>query len=82
MAIYHRIKPKFKTRNEEIVAELFQVAGATAPAPPEIVIKRKAAEISTLMALLHGGDWMVEIDHQNGFVLIAPRPASPGQAPE
>lgn len=71
--IYDRIRPKYKTKNEEIVAELFKAAGADIPAAPEIVIKRKAAEISTLMALLHGGDWRVEIDHQTGFVLIAPR---------
>ena len=58
--LYDRIRPKYKTRNDEIVAGLFQSAGAVAPAPPEIVIKRKAAEISTLMALIHGGDWRVE----------------------
>ncbi|OJY66413.1 MAG: hypothetical protein BGP09_31285 [Rhizobium sp. 60-20] len=73
MAIFHQIKPKYKTRNDEIVAGLFAAAGADAPAPPETVIKRKAAEISTLMALIHGGDWRVEIDHQAEFVLIAPR---------
>lgn len=79
MAIYHRIRPKFKTRNDQIVAELFQSAGATPSAAPEIVIKRKAAEVSALMALVHGGEWRVEIDHQNGFVLIARRPVSSGQ---
>lgn len=73
MAIIHQIRPKYKTRNDEIVANLFEAAGAVPPAPPEIVIKRKAAEISSLMALVHGGDWRVEIDHQTGFVLIAPR---------
>lgn len=71
--IADRIRPKFKTKNEEIVAGLFAAAGADAPAAPEIVIKRKAAEISTLMALIHGGDWRVEIDHQAGFVLVSPR---------
>ena len=80
MAIIHRIKPKFKTRNDEIVAGLFESAGAVPPSPPEIVIKRKAAEISTLMALVHGGDWRVEIDHQTGFVLIAPRMPTAGQS--
>jgi hypothetical protein len=73
VAISHQIRPKYKTRNDEIVAGLFESAGATPPAPPEIVIKRKAAELSALMALIHGGDWRVEIDHQSGFVLIAPR---------
>lgn len=73
MAIFHQIRPKYQSRNEEIVAGLFESAGALPPAPPELVIKRKAAEISTLMALIHGGDWRVEIDHQTGFVLVAPR---------
>jgi hypothetical protein len=73
VAIHHQVRPKFKTRNDEIVAGLFESAGAVAPAPPEIVIKRKAAELSALMALIHGGDWRVEIDHQVGFVLVAPR---------
>ncbi len=73
MAIIHQIRQKYKTRNDEIVAGLFHAAGADSPAAPEIVIKRKAAEISCLMALLHGGDWRVEIDHQAGFVLVAPR---------
>lgn len=73
MAIFHQIRPKYKTRNDEIVAKLFESAGAVPQAAPEIVIKRKAAEISYLMALVHGGDWRVEIDHRTGFVLIAPQ---------
>lgn len=79
MAIFHQYRPKFKTRNEEIVANLFEAAGATPPAPPEIVIKRKAAEISFLMALVHGGDWRVVVDHQKGFVLVAPQLSPPTQ---
>jgi len=71
--IADRIRPKFKTKNEEIVAGLFAAAGADAPAAPEIVIKRKAAEISTLMALMHGGDWRVQIDHEDGLIVIARR---------
>lgn len=71
--IYDRIRLKYATKNEEIVAGLFASAGADAPAAPEIVIKRKAAEISTLMALIHGGDWRVQIDHEDGLVVIARR---------
>lgn len=74
MAIQHQIKAKYETRNHEIVAGLRHAAGAGAPLDPHIVIKRKAAEIATLMALLHGGDWMMQVDHQAFFVLIAPRP--------
>jgi hypothetical protein len=73
MAIIHQIRPKYKTRNEEIVAGLFKAAGADPSPSPEIIVKRKAAEISYLMALVHGGDWRVEIDHQAGFVLISPQ---------
>lgn len=71
--IYERIRKTYASRNEEIIAGLVESAGAMPAAAPEVVIRRKAAEISTLMASLHGGDWRVEIDHQTGFVLIAPR---------
>lgn len=70
MAISHRIQPRHKTRNHEIVAQLRNAAGAVAPLDPVTVIKRKAAEISTAMALLHGGDWRVQIDHAAGMVLV------------
>jgi hypothetical protein len=73
LAIIHQIRPKFKTRNDQIVAELFETAGATPPGDPETTVKRKAAEIAIAMALLHGGDWRAEIDHQAGFVLVAPQ---------
>ena len=49
------------------------VAGAAAPMDPMMVVKRKAAEISTAMALLHGGDWRVQIDHEVGLVAIVRR---------
>ncbi len=73
MGIQHQVKPKFRTRNDEIVAGLRDSAGAVAPLDPHTVIRRKTAEVAVAMALLHGGDWRVEIDHQSGFVLIAPR---------
>ncbi len=65
-------KSRFATRNEEIVEELRQSVGASAPMDPKTVVKRKAAEISTLMALAHGGDWRIVIDHQSPMVLIRP----------
>lgn len=73
MAINHQIQPKFRTRNEEIVAQIRSAARAVAPMDPEIVIRRKVAEIATAMALLHGGDWRVEIDHEDGFVVVRRR---------
>lgn len=66
--------PRYKTRNEQIVAELRSFAGASSPLDPEMVIKRKAAEIAIAMALLHGGDWMTHIDHAAGVVFVTRRP--------
>jgi hypothetical protein len=73
VAIWHNIKPRYATRNEQIVAELRDLAGAAAPVDPKLVVKRKAAEISIAMALLHGGDWRVKIDHEEGLVVVARR---------
>lgn len=73
MAIIHQIKPKFKNRNDQIVAELRQAAGAESAADPEIIIKRKAAEIAIAMAILHGGEWRVQIDHEDQFVFVTRR---------
>jgi hypothetical protein len=64
---------RYETRNHEIVAGLRQAVGAGAPVDPKMMIKRRAAEISTAMALLHGGDWRVQIDHDVGLVVVARR---------
>lgn len=73
MAIIHQIRRKYRTKQEETVGEIMEAAGALSSLDPEVVIKRKAAEVAYLMALMHGGEWRVEIDHQRGFVLIAPQ---------
>lgn len=73
MAINHQIRPKYLSRNDEIIARLRESAGAAAPLDQKMVVKRKAAELSTAMALLHGGDWRVEIDHDDGFVVVRRR---------
>lgn len=73
MAISFRIRQRFATRNDQIIAEIRESAGAAAPMDPYTVVKRKTAETATAMALLHGGDWRVQIDHDEGFVLIARR---------
>ena len=65
--------PRYATRNDEIVAGIREAAGAAAPMDPKNVVKRKVAEVATAMALLHGGDWKVRIDHQEGLVMIARR---------
>lgn len=71
MAIRHRIKPRYKTRNEQIVADLRNAAGAGPPIDPVVRVKRLTAEVAIQMALLHGGDWRVQIDHAAGLVLVA-----------
>lgn len=76
MGIHHQVKPKFRTKNHEIVAGLREAAGAVAPLDPHVVIKRKSAEVAVMMALLHGGDWRVQIDHEVGLVVVARRRAS------
>ena len=70
MAISHQVRQRYQSRNEEIVAGLRDAVGAVAPLDPKIVVKRKAAEISTAMALLHGGDWRVVVDHSVPMVLV------------
>lgn len=72
MALVHRIRQKYATRNHQIVAELREAAGAAPPVDPKMVVKRKAAEVSTAMALVHGGDWTVQIDHDLRLVVIRP----------
>ena len=72
-AIQRRIRQKYATRNDEIVAEIRDAAGAGAPIDPVVKVKRLTAEVAIQMALLHGGDWQVQVDHREGFVLISPR---------
>lgn len=72
-AIERRIKPKFQSKNHEIVAGLRELAGAGAPVNTRMAIKKKATELSSLMALEHGGDWRIQIDHEHGFALVTRR---------
>lgn len=73
MSLHHRIKPKYATRNDQIVAELRESAGAAPPVDPHMKVKRLTAEVAIAMALIHGGDWRTEIDHQLGFVVVRRR---------
>lgn len=77
MAIIHQIRKRYSTPQEETIADLLYGVGSATDSDLEKMIKCKAAEISYLMALKHGGDWRVEVNHQAGFVLIAPRPPAP-----
>lgn len=71
MAIKNQIRRRYASRNEEIVADLRKAAGAVAPLDQRVVVKRKAAEIAMSMALLHGGEWWVHVDHEAGLVTVA-----------
>ena len=73
MAIARRIRPKYKSRTEEIVARIRAEVRADPPIDPHKRIKKKTAELAYLLALAHGGDWRVEIDLQVGFVLVSRR---------
>lgn len=74
MAIIHQIRRKYATKAEEVVADLLYGTGVKTEEEMDTVIKRKAAEVSIAMAILHGGDWRVKIDHDQGFVTISRRP--------
>lgn len=73
MAIIHQIRRKYANKTEETVGELINSTGALSSSDPKAVLKRKAAEVAYLMALLNGGEWKVRIDHDEGLVLIARR---------
>ncbi len=73
LPIRRRIKLRYETRNHEIVAKLRETAGAAPPIDPHMRIKRLLAEIAILMALIHGGDWRVEIAPEKGFLLVSRR---------
>lgn len=69
MALDNRIKTRINANVARIRAE----ARAGAPIDPHMRIKKRVAEVAYLMALVHGGDWKVRIDPQNGLVQIARR---------
>lgn len=73
MAIEHRIKPKYKSRNHQLVAELRASAGAGPPVDPRKALKKKVAEVAILMALIHGDEYRVQIDDGGDLVLVARR---------
>lgn len=73
MAIIHQIRRKYATKAEEVIADLLYGTGVKTEEEMDTVIKRKAAEISIAMAILHGGEWRVQIDHGDGFVHITRR---------
>lgn len=67
MALDNRIKTRINANVARIRAE----ARAGPPDDPKKKLRRRIAEAAYLMALLHGGEWRVEIDPHSAFVLIA-----------
>ena len=72
MAIKYR-KLTRAERNARIVKGIRDQAGADGPRDRLMQIKKATALIAVAMAELQGGDWRVEIDLDQNFVLIAPR---------
>lgn len=72
-AIERRIQPKYKTRIEATVAKIRAEARADPPIDPQMRIKKRVAEVAYLMALIHGGDWRVQIEPENGIIMISRR---------
>lgn len=62
--------PREKTRSEETLERLRAIAAGVWPLDPAMRIERDAASIATAMAMVHGGEWRVQIDHVAGIVLI------------
>ena len=73
MAISYQVKPLYTSQNERIVAGLRNAVGAGPPIDQEKSAKRKAAEIAIAMALLHGGEWRLQYEPENGLIVVARR---------
>lgn len=80
MGIQHQLRSRHLTRNERIVDDLRRAARANPPIDPTVKAKRLVAEVAIQMALLHGGDWRVQYEPENGLVLIARRRKRPRQS--
>lgn len=65
--------PLEKTRRQGTLEKLLNSAAKGWSADPMKRIQEDADAIATAMALLHGGDWRVQIDHDEGFLLIVRR---------
>lgn len=62
--------PRDKTRGEDTLEKLRAIAAGVWPLDPAIRIERDAASIASAMAMIHGGEWRVQIDHLAGIVLV------------
>lgn len=64
---YQRAAP---LRNIETVAKLREIAADDSVFSPAPFVERAAASIARTMAQVHGGEWLILIDHQRRAVLI------------
>lgn len=64
--------PLEKTRREETLGRLRDLASGIWLKDPAQRIERDAASIASAMRSIHGGEWRIEIDHQHQLVLIRP----------
>lgn len=61
--------PHEKTRRAETLAKL--LGSSSCPmTDPAMRIERDAASIASAMAMIHGGQWRIQIDHQLGYVVV------------
>lgn len=77
MALDNRIK----NRIDANIAKLKAGTRADSLSDPNMRIKKRVAEVACLMALIHGGDWRVQIDHEEGFVYVTRRLRQYGTGP-
>lgn len=68
--IARRYTPRDRVRNADTVDRLKKMAMGRSSIEPSVVIEKSVANIVTAMTRIHGGLWMVQIDHQTGFVVV------------
>lgn len=76
-----KVRPRYPSRNHEIVASLRDAAGAGPPIDPEVRAKRLIAEAAILLALSRGGDWRLQFQPDRGVIVIARRLGSRPESP-
>ena len=59
-----------RTRNEETLEKLRELAGGYQPVDPAKRVERQAQLIAADMQAIHGGQWRIQIDHLAGVVMV------------
>lgn len=58
-----------KSRTRTMIDELLNSSSWPVD-DPAAKIQRDASSIANAMAMIHGGEWRIQIDHQTGYVLV------------